>query len=53
MQYRNKKTGVIIDALGIISGEDWEEIPSSQPVPEKEAKSPAKRKTKSAKDSRK
>lgn len=52
MRYRNKKTGAEIDTLGIIAGEDWEEIPSSQPVAEKpkeEAKKPVEKRAKSTK----
>lgn len=35
MKYRNIKTGAVIDAYGTINGEDWEAIPSSPAVSEK------------------
>lgn len=52
MRYRNKKTGAEIETLGIIAGEDWEELPSSRPVAEKpkeEAKKPVEKRAKSTK----
>lgn len=48
MQYRNKRTGSVIEILGKISGKDWEELPSSQPV-SKEEETPAPKRAKSAK----
>lgn len=49
MRYRNIKTGVEIETFGTISGKDWEECPSSQPVLKEEVKKPAQKKSKSAK----
>ena len=53
MWSRNIKTGAVVEALGIISGKDWEELPSGQPEKEAPAEPVKKEKTTKTKRSRK